>query len=110
MSETRPIDLSNLKPALNATVVTNRDGLKQVADFFGRVKEFGFDVETNITPTFFHRKTRTIQVGDRNEQYVIDLAKFCTPEELLQQGHKQTPAWAKELVDTLKIGLESDDH
>lgn len=110
MSDSKPIDLSTLKPSLNATVVANRQGLEQVADFLGRVKEFGFDVETNITPTFFHRKLRTIQVGDRDEQYIIDLAQFCTPEELLQQGHKQSPAWSKDIVDTLKVGLESAEH
>jgi DNA polymerase-1 len=47
-----------------------------VEDFFRRQTVFGFDTETNVVdgPFAWHqRRLRAIQIGDRNEQYVIDL-------------------------------------
>lgn len=109
--DVKPIVLSELRPALNPTLVTDRIGLQAVEDFFSRVSVFGFDTETNVTKSFYHRKLRTIQVGDKNEQYIIDLLAFAgSPARLLQQGGHQVPLWARELVLTLSKGLESWSH
>ena len=108
----KPLVIADLKPALSPTLVTDQDGLNRVADFFRRVKVFGFDTETNITPSFVRRKVRTIQVGNRDEQYVIDLLPFAGSSQRLhdEQGGKKTPAWAAPVVDTLRVALNSRDH
>jgi DNA polymerase I-like protein with 3'-5' exonuclease and polymerase domains len=104
-----------MKPPLNVTLVTDKDGLAKVADFFRRVRIFGFDTETNITPTFFGRRIRTIQVGDRNEQYVIDLLAFAgSPETLIncQGGYNRDTFWKgnhplQPVIDVLRPVLDS---
>lgn len=103
------IVLDNLNPKLNITLVRDDTGLSAVADFLNRSDLFGFDTETNVVPRFFNRKIRTIQVGDKNEQYVIDLLGLAGSSDALQeQGGKQTPRWAKRLYDALAVGLESN--
>lgn len=37
----------------------------------------GWDIETNVVATFWNRRVRTIQFGNSEEQYVIDLLAFC---------------------------------
>lgn len=63
---------SQMKPPLNAKVIVDAQGLDLVEDFFARKNTFGFDIETNVSK-FYHRRIRLIQVGDREEQYLIDL-------------------------------------
>lgn len=80
--------LSELKPPMNITFITNKDGLKKLRDFFERKKAepvpyTGFDTETNITVDFWNRRVRTMQFGDKNEQYVIDLLSFAGSREKL---------------------------
>ena len=107
----KPLVVADLKPALNITLITSNEQLPVIDDFFSRVTEFAFDVETNIQPTLFRRKLRTIQVGNRDEQYVIDLLALAgSTEELVKQGNKTAPAWAAPLVQTLQKGLESAQH
>lgn len=112
MQEPRELVLELLKPGLNATLVTDGDGLAKVRDFFDRCDTFGFDIETNITPTFFDRRIRTIAVGNRDTQFVIDLLAFAGSTEALinGQGHRKTSDWARPVVDTLHYGLESGKH
>lgn len=74
--ESKPLRIcvpSEMKPALNPIVVTDAQGLDGVQDFLARKKEFVYDVETNITKMFYDRRVRLVQVGDRDEQYLIDL-------------------------------------
>ncbi len=75
-SELKPCLPKELNPPLNVTVISDVAGLERVASFFKRKSVFTIDVETNVVPNFFLRKLRTIQVGDRDEQYVIDLLPF----------------------------------
>src|SRR5581483_6760164 len=82
-------------------------------DFLSRASAFGIDTETNITPTFVNRRIRTIQVGDKNEQYVIDLLAFAgsTANLVYFQGHngvrvQQNPG-LQAVVDVLRPHLES---
>jgi DNA polymerase I-like protein with 3'-5' exonuclease and polymerase domains len=106
------LQVGDLKPAMNVTLIQDSSGLERVRDFFGRVKTFGFDTETNVVDTFVTRKIRTIQVGDRNEQYVIDLLPFAASSAALYdgQGWNQTPKWSESIVDTLRPILESRDY
>jgi DNA polymerase I-like protein with 3'-5' exonuclease and polymerase domains len=108
----RDLSVAELNPALNVTLVSDATGLERVANFFSRVSVFGFDTETNVVPRFTTRKLRTIQVGDRNEQYVIDLLPFAGSSQALSdgQGGKTAYPWARPIIDTLRLGLDSKTH
>jgi len=112
MGEVKTLNVAELKPALNATLVTDQGGLNKVADFFERIRLFGFDTETNVVPRFTQRKLRTIQVGNRDEQYVIDMLAFAgsSADLIAGQGKKQTSSWAKPVVDVLRPALDSKNH
>ena len=72
-----PLDLEKLNPKMNVTCITSADQLGLLSDFFQRKKEIGYDLETNVVKDLNNRYIRTIQVGDRDEQYVIDLMAFA---------------------------------
>jgi DNA polymerase I-like protein with 3'-5' exonuclease and polymerase domains len=100
-----------MNPPLNVTHVVDGEGLAKVADFLRRVSVFGLDTETNVVNSFHERKLRTIQVGDKNEQYVIDLLAFAGSSEILIKGQGgQTPhPCFLPIVDVLRSALESKD-
>lgn len=111
MSQIKDLEISALQPALNPTVVDSTEKLSLVRDYLSRVTEFSLDLETNVVKTFQERKIRTIQVGDKTEQYVIDLLSFAgNTEALIQQGNRTAPAWAKDIVETLRPSLDSKTH
>lgn len=108
----RPLDVGALKPALNNHLIVDERGLAQLESYFSRVKEAGHDIETNVVPSFYNRKIRTIQFGDRNEQYVIDLLKFAgSPESLTkQQGDYGSGLTSlRAVVDVIQPALENHD-
>jgi DNA polymerase I-like protein with 3'-5' exonuclease and polymerase domains len=89
-------------------LVGDEEGLHKLHSFFQREKEPGFDFETNIVPTFVHRKVRTLQFGNREEQYVVDLLKFAgTTEVLMDQGWRKPGRWVQPVLDVVKPVLES---
>jgi DNA polymerase-1 len=116
MTETtalKPCVPSELLPPLNYTIITDDAGLVKVRDFMNRVSVFVIDTETNMVDDFTQRRIRTIQLGDRNEQYVIDLLPFAqragvTLEDA--QGWYKPHSCFQELIDTLNIGLDSRTH
>ena len=73
-----PLNLETLKPPMNVTLISCEAGLTQLSGFLERNKEFGYDLETNVVRDLNLRYVRTIQVGNRDEQYVIDLMAFAT--------------------------------
>ena len=84
----KPIVLSELQPPLSVTVVVDGAGLAKLKDYLQRKKErkefaVGLDTETDICDDFYFRRVRAIQVGDRDEQYVIDLLAFAGSKERL---------------------------
>ncbi len=104
-----------LNPPLNPHLVVDAEGLQMVTAFFQRATEFGFDVETNVVDFFLDRRARTIQVGNREEQYVIDLLALCGwDKEALHtvQGEFGTKlpqsGLMRQLIDTLRPALESN--
>lgn len=117
MGDIRPLVLSELNPPLNPTVIRDVNGLNEVARFFDRADVFGFDCETNIVDFFYHRKTRTVQIGNREEQFIIDLWELAgrdTEKLHTVQGHcgreaKADPTF-NALRDVLRQGLESGKH
>lgn len=52
--------------------------MNPLLDFFKRCGGVvGWDLETNPLKDFYYRRCRTIQFGNTEEQYVIDLLPFC---------------------------------
>jgi len=67
-----------LNPPLNVTFVTDATELELVSNFLARSGSvFGWDIETDVKDDYYWRKCRTIQVGNQQEQYVVDLLAFC---------------------------------
>ncbi len=85
----KPLIPSELVPALNFTVVKDGASLEKLRQFLSRVSVVGIDYETNITPTFFRRRARTLQIGDKNEQFIIDWMEWTGGRDNLiaSQGH-----------------------
>ena len=81
--------LADLNPPMNITVIHDSEGLKKLKSFFERKAQeptpySGFDTETNWTVDFWFRRVRTLQFGDKNEQYIVDLLSFAGSKEKLQ--------------------------
>jgi len=107
------LDPNTLTPPLNVTLIQDEAGLLKLVEYFGRVQEFQLDLETNVVPTFYDRRIRTIQIGDKTEQYIIDLLPFAGSTEALIscQGHyfeNNTSVGLKRVVDVLTPVLDSD--
>lgn len=66
-----------LNPALNPTYVTDGAGLDRMVEYLRKSKKvLGWDKETAPVKDFYTRRDRLWQLGDRNEQFVIDLLSF----------------------------------
>ena len=106
-----------LNPAPNVTKVIDDAGLDRMVGFMLSNKEWGFDVETTPVSDFYWRRMRTIQVGNANEQYVVDLKAFCGGDSDLLfncQGeygkNLHLAARFKALMERLKPFLCSSDY
>jgi DNA polymerase-1 len=118
ISTLKPCVPAELSPPLNVTVISDAAELEKVASFFKRKSVFTIDVETNVTKTFVNRTIRTIQVGDKEEQYIIDLLDFVdgysrtAVDGLALESSMGKYAHHKcfdKVVDTLRPALESKD-
>jgi DNA polymerase I-like protein with 3'-5' exonuclease and polymerase domains len=107
MTELKPIVFSELKPPMNVVVVTPESGLKELSSFLAEKLAtngvVGVDTETNWCNDFFFRKVRTIQVGDKSKQFVIDLLAFAGTSENLSetQGYYKLHDSYKPIFDIL---------
>lgn len=82
---------SDLSPPMNVTLVTDGSGLEKLARYAQRVlaaptKMHGLDTETNMAVDFWFRRVRTIQLGDKDEQFVIDLLPFAGSDDKLENS------------------------
>jgi hypothetical protein len=108
LSETPVLKPIVLTPPLNVTFIRDEAGLEKLKDFFNRCNKIvGWDEETTPLRDYFWRRTRTIQFGNQQEQYVIDLLAFCeNSDELFKaQGNyglnlQQYPR-LKAVIDTI---------
>lgn len=112
-----------MNPPLKITLIKDQAGLDQLTDFFARVKAvdrtLGWDIETTPVKDFFWRRCRTIQFGNLNEQYVIDLLSFCrdsdgvTDSDQLRecQGHygKNIHPLLQNVLDTIRPVVCTND-
>ena len=93
------LDVSKLQ-GFAPELITDGAGLDKVTKFLARIASeplpawdkspaLGLDTETNITPDFFNRKARTIQIGNHEQQFCIDLLAFSgDPMKLVEaQGY-----------------------
>lgn len=88
VQQLKPLDLSTLQPALNPIVVVDEAGIAKLKDYFVRKEAKGdfvicLDTETDMCEDFWFRRVRLIQVGDRDEQYLIDLLAIAGSKERL---------------------------
>jgi DNA polymerase I-like protein with 3'-5' exonuclease and polymerase domains len=95
----KPLIFNELSPCMNITVIHDKAGLQKLKEYFerkkaeasllGAVPYFGFDTETSMTVDFWFRRVRTMQFGDKNEQYVVDLFSLAGSKDRLieTQGH-----------------------
>src|SRR5208337_1383012 len=88
VQQLRPLDLGSLQPALKPTLIVDAEGLLLLKDYISRKRErrdfaVGLDSETNMCDDFWFRRCRTIQIGDRDEQFVIDLLAFSGSKDRL---------------------------
>jgi DNA polymerase I-like protein with 3'-5' exonuclease and polymerase domains len=104
----KPLILANLDPPMNITLVTRDSGLEALRGFIDRERakprpEVGLDTETNYTHDFWSRRIRTIQIGNREEQYVIDLLSFAGSKAALIDSQGE---WGKNKAEIYKPVLD----
>ena len=81
VKQLKPLILSELQPPLNVIVIKDEVGIEKLKEYFlskENAGDFavGIDTETNVTEDFWFRRVRTVQIGDRDHQFVIDLLAF----------------------------------
>jgi hypothetical protein len=114
MNELKPLVLSALQPPMNITLVTPESGMAELSNFIAEKLRthglLGFDTETNWVHDFYFRVVRTIQVGDKEKQFVIDLRAFLGSLDKLKetQGHYTLHEAYKPIFDILTPALCSD--
>lgn len=103
----KPLNLRALTPPMKVTLVTPSSGLPELSSFVAEKLAthgvMGLDTETNWCNEFSTRKARTVQVGDKEKQFVIDLLAFAGSTEALinNQGHYRTHECFKPFMDIL---------
>src|ERR1700674_608218 len=83
VKQLKPIVFSELKPPLNVKVVKDEIGLQELKVFLDTEKVIGLDTETTVTDDFWFRRCRTIQIGNKDFQFVIDLLAFAASKDRL---------------------------
>lgn len=83
-----PLDISTLNPKMNITLVEDGAGLERLRKCVERIRATSviigaLDTETNVVVDFYFRRVRTIQFGDKEEQFVVDLLSFAGSEDKL---------------------------
>src|ERR1700686_1515750 len=103
----KTLDLNSLQPPMNVTLVTPTSGLPELKKFVESAKLMGFDTETNWCNDFYFRVGRTIQVGNKEQQFVIDLREFLGSLARLKetQGHYKMHEAYKPIFDILTPAL-----
>jgi DNA polymerase I-like protein with 3'-5' exonuclease and polymerase domains len=104
----KPLVLSELNPPLNVTLVQDTIGLSKLREFLAAQEDkvIGVDTETNCVSDWWFRRIRTIQVGNRAEQYVIDILAFAKSEENLVATQGNYGATNGDVYKELKEILE----
>lgn len=104
-----------LNPPLKVTLIRDVPGLAQIGDFVNRTGTvFGWDVETDPKKDYFFRRCRTVQIGNVEEQLVVDLLGLCgdDPDKLFaeQGGYGQHISCLKPLLKALEPSLTNREY
>ena len=83
VKQLKPIVFSELNPPLSVILVRDENGLQELKSFLDAEKVIGLDTETTVTDDFWFRRCRTIQIGNRDKQFVIDLLAFAGSKDKL---------------------------
>lgn len=111
ISTLKTLNLETLQPPLRTTLVTPSSGLPElkayIDDKVATKKYICLDTETNWCGDFFFRRVRTIQVGDKSKQFVIDLREFAGSLDKLTetQGYYKCHSIYQEIIDILRPAL-----
>jgi DNA polymerase I-like protein with 3'-5' exonuclease and polymerase domains len=102
---------------MNVIKVTNKSGLELLKTWlrekWAKSLPVGFDIETNVVSTFIQRKIRTMQFGDRDTQFVVDLLAFSDYKSEILSGYQGNygrnlyEGWS-ELLSVVKNVLETN--
>jgi len=79
-----------LNPPLNITFIEKLGDMEPLLEFLDENKIFGWDLETPMSATsFYNRCIRTMQFGNRERQFVVDLLGIVGGDSkaLCTQGH-----------------------
>jgi DNA polymerase-1 len=106
MPDTAPIlKPITFTPPMNVTLVTDDAGLDKLAAFFEKYRgtPIGWDLETKPTDDFFMRPVRSVQFGNTQEQYVVDLLALCNFDEAFWTQGKYGKSLSSKYNKFLKI-------
>lgn len=95
-----------LKTPMDVSLIENLDQLPELITWLDAHPEFGWDVETTPLKDFYHRRCRTMQFGNLDKQFMIDLLAIVGGNSAILrdcQGHygKHLDPRLKKLIDTL---------
>ena len=79
----KPVVFAELNPPLRVTLVKDNAGLQELKTFLDREHVVGLDTETSCVEDFWFRRVRTIQIGNRDSQFIVDLLAFAGSEDRL---------------------------
>lgn len=71
-----------MTPPLNVTLINDPSQFPLLQAFFDKTLAdkkgiLGWDIETTLVKDFYFRRCRTVQFGNTDEQYVVDLLGLC---------------------------------
>ena len=79
-----------LNPPMNVILIESVDQLPELVAWLKAHNEFGWDIETTCHRDFYHRRCRTMQFGNRDTQFLIDLLAIVGGDTAIlrdTQGH-----------------------
>ena len=110
-----PLDIKSLK-GFAPELITDGAGLDRVEKFLARIASsplaswdrcpvIGLDTETNITPDFYNRRARTLQIGNHEQQFCIDLLALAGDQTKLVEAQGYDGKFSS-TFDPVKRALE----
>ena len=107
--------LLTLKTPPDITVITDIGQLPELVEWLKKHPEFGWDIETTPLRDFYWRRARTMQFGNLEKQFLIDLLGIVGGDSALLrdcQGHygKHMDWRMKHLIETLRPFLCERKH
>jgi hypothetical protein len=114
-NEEEQLPLLELKTPPDITVITDIGQLDELTDWLDEHPEFGWDIETTPLRDFYWRRARTMQFGNIEKQFLIDLLGIVGGDSTIlrdSQGHygKHMDWRLKALIEKLRPYLCERKH